>query len=314
MAVQEVGTDVERYAYDRSGNFDAFTGKWSETEVNMRGVSLVACILIGGMSVFGANGSVDIPLSYVKDGKGTISGLLWDVGNLRRRSVDVGLDDFVYECPIASLSSLRSGHYELDVAVRRHVFVRERWYTNQVVYAESTILSSHPSFTGSLKDMADAIDLTKFGIPISSGLLTREEGIYHLAQTDSDLVTGSDYTAKPFKPQSGQEWAESVFWLNRALFLTKDGLVLLVISRSSPDKPDQAIPLYAMNFDIDDMSKLMSHRFGQGDFIYVHAYFNQGRDFVVYCGRDGWEKLLTLSSQRLSELKEIVSRNYKDGN
>ena len=279
----------------------------------MCGVSLVACILIGGMAVFGANGSADISLSYVKDGKSCISGLLWDVGNLRSRSVDMGLDSFVYECPIVSLSSLQSGQYELDVAVRRHVFVRERWYTNKVVYAESTMRSSH-TVTGSLKDMADAIDLAKFGIPIPSARLTRGEGFYHLAQTDSDLITGNDYTAKLFKPQSGMEWAESVFWLNRALFLTKDGLALLVISRSSPDKPDQAIPLYAVNFDIDGMRELMSHRFGQEDFIYVHAYFDQRRDFVVYCGRDGWEKVLTLSSRRLSELKEIVSRNYEDVN
>ena len=279
----------------------------------MCGVSLVACILIGGMAVFGANGSADISLSYVKDGKSCISGLLWDVGNLRSRSVDMGLDSFVYECPIVSLSSLQSGQYELDVAVRRHVFVRERWYTNKVVYAESTMRSSH-TVTGSLKDMADAIDLAKFGIPIPSARLTRGEGFYHLAQTDSDLITGNDYTAKLFKPQSGMEWAESVFWLNRALFLTKDGLALLVISRSSPDKPDQAIPLYAVNFDIDGMRELMSHRFGQEDFIYVHAYFDQRRDFVVYCGRDGWEEVLTLSSQRLSELKEIVARNYEDVN
>ena len=279
----------------------------------MCGVSLVASIFIGGMSVFGANGSADISLSYVKDGKSCISGLLWDIGNLRRRSVDRGLDSFVYECPIVSLSSLQSGQYELDVAVRRHVFVRERWYTNHVVYAESTMRSSR-SITGSLKDMADAIDLTKLGIPIPSGRLTRGEGFYHLAQTDSDLITGKDYMAKLFKPQNGMEWAESVFWLNRALFLTKDGLALLVISRSSPGKPERAIPLYAVNFDIDGMCERMSHRFGQEDFLYVHAYFNEGRDLVVYCGRDGWEKVLTLSSQRLSELKEIVSRNYKDGN
>lgn len=279
----------------------------------MCGVSLVAYILIEGMAVFGANGSADISLSYVKGGKSCISGLLWDVGNLRSRSVDMGLDSFVYECPIASLSSLQSGHYELDVAVRRHIFVRERWYTNKVVYAESTMRSSH-TVTGSLKDMADGIALTKLGIPIPSEFLTREEGVYHLALTDSDLITGNDYTAKLSKPQSGMEWAESVFWLNRALFLTKDGLALLVISRSSPDKPDQAIPLYAVNFDIDGMRELMSHRFGQEDFIYVHAYFDQRRDFVVYCGRDGWEKVLTLSSRRLSELKEIVSRNYEDVN
>ena len=285
-----------------------------KSEMNMCGVSLVAYILIGGMAVFGANGSADISLSYVKGGKSCISGLLWDVGNLRSRSVDMGLDSFVYECPIASLSSLQSGHYELDVAVRRHVFVRERWYTNQVEYAESTILSSHPSLTGSLEDLADAIALTKLGIPIPSEFLTREEGVYHLALTDSDLITGNDYTAKLSKPQSGMEWAESVFWLNRALFLTKDGLALLVISRSSPDKPERAIPLYAVNFDIDGMRELMSHRFGQEDFIYVHAYFDQRRDFVVYCGRDGWEKVLTLSSRRLSELKEIVSRNYEDVN
>ena len=285
-----------------------------KSEMNMCGVSLVAYILIGGMAVFGANGSADISLSYVKGGKSCISGLLWDVGNLRSRSVDMGLDSFVYECPIASLSSLQSGHYELDVAVRRHVFVRERWYTNQVEYAESTILSSHPSLTGSLEDLADAIALTKLGIPIPSEFLTREEGVYHLALTDSDLITGNDYTAKLFKPQSGLEWAESVFWLNRALFLTKDGLALLVISRSSPDKPERAIPLYAVNFDIDGMCERMSHRFGQEDFIYVHAYFDQRRDFVVYCGRDGWEKVLTLSSRRLSELKEIVARNYEDVN
>ena len=284
-----------------------------KSEMNMCGVSLVAYILIEGMAVFGANGSADISLSYVKGGKSCISGLLWDVGNLRSRSVDMGLDSFVYECPIVSLSSLQSGQYELDVAVRRHVFVRERWYTNKVVYAESTMRSSH-TVTGSLKDMADAIDLAKFGIPIPSARLTRGEGFYHLAQTDSDLITGNDYTAKLFKPQSGMEWAESVFWLNRALFLTKDGLALLVISRSSPDKPDQAIPLYAVNFDIDGMRELMSHRFGQEDFIYVHAYFDQRRDFVVYCGRDGWEEVLTLSSQRLSELKEIVARNYEDVN
>ena len=285
-----------------------------KSEMNMCGVSLVAYILIGGMAVFGANGSADISLSYVKGGKSCISGLLWDVGNLRSRSVDMGLDSFVYECPIASLSSLQSGHYELDVAVRRHVFVRERWYTNQVEYAESTILSSHPSLTGSLEDLADAIALTKLGIPIPSEFLTREEGVYHLALNDSDLITGNDYTAKLSKPQSGMEWAESVFWLNRALFLTKDGLALLVISRSSPDKPERAIPLYAVNFDIDGMCERMSHRFGQEDFIYVHAYFDQRRDFVVYCGRDGWEKVLTLSSRRLSELKEIVARNYEDVN
>lgn len=124
--------------------FIVITGKWNEVEMNMCNVSLVACILIGGMSVLGANGSIDISLSYVKDGKSTISGLLWDMGNLRCRSVDTGLDSFVYECPIVSLSSLQSGHYELDVAVRRHVFVRERWYTNKVVYAESTILSNRP--------------------------------------------------------------------------------------------------------------------------------------------------------------------------
>lgn len=289
-------------------------GERGKTEVNMCGVSLVAYILIGGMAVFGANGSADISLSYVKGGKSCISGLLWDVGNLRSRSVDMGLDSFVYECPIASLSSLQSGHYELDVAVRRHVFVRERWYTNQVEYAESTILSSHPSLTGSLEDLADAIALTKLGIPIPSEFLTREEGVYHLVLTDSDLITGNDYTAKLSKPQSGMEWAESVFWLNRALFLTKDGLALLVISRSSPDKPERAIPLYAVNFDIDGMCERMSHRFGQEDFIYVHAYFDQRRDFVVYCGRDGWEKVLTLSSRRLSELKEIVARNYEDVN
>lgn len=289
-------------------------GERVKSEMNMCGVSLVAYILIGGMAVFGANGSADISLSYVKGGKSCISGLLWDVGNLRSRSVDMGLDSFVYECPIASLSSLQSGHYELDVAVRRHVFVRERWYTNQVEYAESTILSSHPSLTGSLEDLADAIALTKLGIPIPSEFLTREEGVYHLALTDSDLITGNDYTAKLSKPQSGMEWAESVFWLNRALFLTKDGLALLVISRSSPDKPERAIPLYAVNFDIDGMRELMSHRFGQEDFIYVHAYFDQRRDFVVYCGRDGWEEVLTLSSRRLSELKEIVARNYEDVN
>lgn len=289
-------------------------GERGKTEVNMCGVSLVAIILIGGLSVFGANGSADIPLSYVKDERSNILGLLWDIGNLRRRSVDRGLDSFVYECPIVSLSSLQSGHYELDVAVRRHVFVRERWYTNQVEYAESTILSSHPSLTGSLEDLADAIALTKLGIPIPSEFLTREEGVYHLALTDSDLITGNDYTAKLSKPQSGMEWAESVFWLNRALFLTKDGLALLVISRSSPDKPERAIPLYAVNFDIDGMRELMSHRFGQEDFIYVHAYFDQRRDFVVYCGRDGWEEVLTLSSRRLSELKEIVARNYEDVN
>lgn len=289
-------------------------GERVKSEMNMCGVSLVAYILIGGMAVFGANGSADISLSYVKGGKSCISGLLWDVGNLRSRSVDMGLDSFVYECPIASLSSLQSGHYELDVAVRRHVFVRERWYTNQVEYAESTILSSHPSLTGSLEDLADAIALTKLGIPIPSEFLTREEGVYHLVLTDSDLITGNDYTAKLSKPQSGMEWAESVFWLNRALFLTKDGLALLVISRSSPDKPERAIPLYAVNFDIDGMCERMSHRFGQEDFIYVHAYFDQRRDFVVYCGRDGWEKVLTLSSRRLSELKEIVARNYEDVN
>lgn len=279
----------------------------------MCGVSLVAIILIGGLSVFGANGSADIPLSYVKDERSNILGLLWDIGNLRRRSVDMGLDSFVYECPIVSLSSRQSVHYEIDVAVRRHIFVRERWYTNKVVYAEFTMRSSH-TVTGSLKDMADAIDLAKFGIPIPSARLTRGEGFYHLAQTDSDLITGNDYTAKLFKPRSGLEWAESVFWLNRALFLTKDGLALLVISRSSPDKPERAIPLYAVNFDIDGMRELMSHRFGQEDFIYVHAYFDQRRDFVVYCGKDGWEKSLTLSSERLSALREIVSRNYKDGN
>ena len=284
-----------------------------KSEMNMCGVSLVAYILIGGMAVFGANGSADISLSYVKDGKSCISGLLWDVGNLRSRSVDMGLDSFVYECPIVSLSSLQSGQYELDVAVRRHVFVRERWYTNKVVYAESTMRSSH-TVTGSLKDMADAIDLAKFGIPIPSARLTRGEGVYHLALNDSDLIIGNDYTAKLSKPQSGMEWAESVFWLNRALFLTKDGLALLVISRSSPDKPERAIPLYAVNFDIDGMCERMSHRFGQEDFIYVHAYFDQRRDFVVYCGRDGWEEVLTLSSRRLSELKEIVSRNYEDVN
>ena len=289
-------------------------GERVKSEMNMCGVSLVAYILIGGMAVFGANGSADISLSYVKGGKSCISGLLWDVGNLRSRSVDMGLDSFVYECPIASLSSLQSGHYELDVAVRRHVFVRERWYTNQVEYAESTILSSHPSLTGSLEDLADAIALTKLGIPIPSEFLTREEGVYHLVLTDSDLITGNDYTAKLSKPPSGMEWAESVFWLNRALFLTKDGLALLVISRSSPDKPERAIPLYAVNFDIDGMRELMSHRFGQEDFIYVHAYFDQRRDFVVYCGRDGWEEVLTLSSRRLSELKEIVARNYEDVN
>ena len=294
--------------------FIVITGKWNEVEMNMCNVSLVACILIGGMSVLGANGSIDISLSYVKDGKSTISGLLWDMGNLRCRSVDTGLDSFVYECPIVSLSSLQSGHYELDVAVRRHVFVRERWYTNKVVYAESTILSNRSPLTGSLKDMADAIGLTKLGIPVPSGLLTREEGVYHLAQTDSDLVTGNDYTTNPFKSQSSMEWAESVFWLNRALFLTKEGLSLLVISRSIPGNPEQTIPLYAVNFDIDGMCERMSHRFGQEDFLYVHAYFNQGRDLVVYCGRDGWEKVLTLSSQRLSELREIVSRNYEDGN
>ena len=279
----------------------------------MCGVSLVAYILIGGMAVFGANGSADISLSYVKGGKSCISGLLWDVGNLRCRSVDTGLDSFVYECPIVSLSSRQSVHYEIDVAVRRHIFVRERWYTNKVVYAEFTMRSSH-TVTGSLKDMADAIDLAKFGIPIPSARLTRGEGFYHLAQTDSDLITGNDYTAKLFKPQSGLEWAESVFWLNRALFLTKDGLALLVISRSSPDKPERAIPLYAVNFDIDGMCERMSHRFGVEDFLYVHAYFDQRRDFVVYCGKDGWEKSLTLSSERLSALREIVSRNYKDGN
>lgn len=289
-------------------------GERGKTEVNMCGVSLVAIILIGGLSVFGANGSADIPLSYVKDERSNILGLLWDIGNLRRRSVDRGLDSFVYECPIVSLSSRQSVHYEIDVAVRRHIFVRERWYTNKVVYAESTILSSHPSLTGSLEDLADAIALTKLGIPIPSEFLTREEGVYHLALNDSDLITGNDYTAKLSKPQSGMEWAESVFWLNRALFLTKDGLALLVISRSSPDKPDQAIPLYAVNFDIDGMRELMSHRFGQENFIYVHAYFDQRRDFVVYCGRDGWEKVLTLSSRRLSELKEIVARNYEDVN
>ena len=295
--------------------FVAITEKWNEEEMmNMSNGSLVASILVGGLSVFGANGSADISLSYVKGGKSCISGLLWDVGNLRSRSVDMGLDSFVYECPIVSLSSLQSGQYELDVAVRRHVFVRERWYTNKVVYAESTMLSSRSPFTCSLKDMADEIDLTKLGIPIPSEFLTREEGVYHLALNDSDLITGNDYTAKLFKPQSGLEWAESVFWLNRALFLTKDGLALLVISRSSPDKPDQAIPLYAVNFDIDGMRELMSHRFGQEDFIYVHAYFDQRRDFVVYCGRDGWEKVLTLSSRRLSELKEIVARNYEDVN
>lgn len=288
-------------------------GERGKTEVNMCGVSLVAIILIGGLSVFGANGSADIPLSYVKDERSNILGLLWDIGNLRRRSVDRGLDSFVYECPIVSLSSRQSVHYEIDVAVRRHIFVRERWYTNKVVYAESTMRSSH-TVTGSLKDMADAIDLAKFGIPIPSARLTRGEGFYHLAQTDSDLITGNDYTAKLFKPQSGLEWAESVFWLNRALFLTKDGLALLVISRSSPDKPERAIPLYAVNFDIDGMCERMSHRFGQEDFIYVHAYFDQRRDFVVYCGRDGWEKVLTLSSRRLSELKEIVARNYEDVN
>lgn len=288
-------------------------GERVKSEMNMCGVSLVAYILIGGMAVFGANGSADISLSYVKGGKSCISGLLWDVGNLRSRSVDMGLDSFVYECPIVSLSSRQSVHYEIDVAVRRHIFVRERWYTNKVVYAEFTMRSSH-TVTGSLKDMADAIDLAKFGIPIPSARLTRGEGFYHLAQTDSDLITGNDYTAKLFKPQSGMEWAESVFWLNRALFLTKDGLALLVISRSSPDKPERAIPLYAVNFDIDGMRELMSHRFGQEDFIYVHAYFDQRRDFVVYCGRDGWEEVLTLSSRRLSELKEIVSRNYEDVN
>ena len=205
-------------------------GERVKSEMNMCGVSLVAYILIGGMAVFGANGSADISLSYVKDGKSCISGLLWDVGNLRSRSVDMGLDSFVYECPIVSLSSLQSGQYELDVAVRRHVFVRERWYTNKVVYAESTMLSSRSPFTCSLKDMADEIDLTKLGIPIPSEFLTREEGVYHLALNDSDLITGNDYTAKLSKPQSGMEWAESVFWLNRALFLTKDGLALLVIS------------------------------------------------------------------------------------
>ena len=294
--------------------FVAITEKWNEEEMmNMSNGSLVASILVGGISVFGANGSADISLSYVKDGKSCISGLLWDVGNLRSRSVDMGLDSFVYECPIVSLSSRQSVHYEIDVAVRRHIFVRERWYTNKVVYAESTMRSSH-TVTGSLKDMADEIDLTKLGIPIPSEFLTREEGVYHLALNDSDLITGNDYTAKLSKPQSGMEWAESVFWLNRALFLTKDGLALLVISRSSPDKPGQAIPLYAVNFDIDGMRELMSHRFGQEDFIYVHAYFDQRRDFVVYCGRDGWEKVLTLSSRRLSELKEIVARNYEDVN
>lgn len=149
----------------------------------MCGVSLVAIILIGGLSVFGANGSADIPLSYVKDERSNILGLLWDIGNLRRRSVDMGLDSFVYECPIVSLSSRQSVHYEIDVAVRRHIFVRERWYTNKVVYAEFTMRSSH-TVTGSLKDMADAIDLAKFGIPIPSARLTRGEGFYHLAQTD----------------------------------------------------------------------------------------------------------------------------------
>ena len=103
MTATRLGTrrrsiDGEHYAYDRAGNYIALTGKWNEMEVNMRGVSLVVCILIGGMSVFGANGSADIPLSYVKDGRSTISGLLWDVGNLRSRSVDIGLDSFVYEC------------------------------------------------------------------------------------------------------------------------------------------------------------------------------------------------------------------------
>ena len=275
----------------------------------------VARITVAGFFLTGtllADEGVGVTWVCPNETGGGIAGLTWDTGRMRRMvNGDMGLSDAAYDCPSVVLSSLEGGRYELKVVMERYAQVQ--------LSPSSRVMRVQPRKRAALAGMISALPKTcrldMVGLPVSDGIVVRDESPYHQVLFESEPITELDYERDGAGCASDGvpvRSADKGLFLNKAVFLSRRKCGLLVLSLSPVGSPESVSPLCVLNFDIEGTTVLMASRFAAcgGGRPYVHAYFDRNRNLVVYCGKDGWEKTVTLAAEWLVGMCETVAQSY----
>lgn len=224
---------------------------------------------------------------------------------------DMGLSDAAYDCPSVALSSLEGGRYELKVVMERYALAQLS-PSSRVMRVQTREMTA---LAGMISALPKTCRLDMVGLPVSGGIVVRDESPYHQVLFESEPITELDYERNGAGCASDGvpvRLADKGLFLDKAVFLSRRKCGLLVLSLSPVGSPKSVSPLCVLNFDIEEMTLPRVGRFAAcgGGRPYVHAYFDRNRNLVVYCGKDGWEKTVTLAAEWLVGMCETVAQSY----
>ena len=267
-------------------------------------VALRSFMLTGALL---ADEGVSVTWTCPNETGGGIAGLTWDTGRMRRMvNGDTGLSEVAYDCPSVALSYLEGGRYELKVVMERYALAQLS-PSSRVMRVQTREMAA---LAGMISDLPKTCRLDMVGLPVLDGIVVRGESPYHQVLFESEPITrdGASCASDGVPMRS----ADKGLFLNKAVFLSSRKCGLLVLSLSPVGSPMSVSPLCVLNFDIEEMTLPMVGRFAAcgGGRPYVHAYFDRNRNLVVYCGKDGWEKTVTLAAEWLSGMCETVAQSY----
>ena len=243
-------------------------------------------------------------LSTIEDGKGVLSGYVWDASAICWNAGVVRgweknhLDHTYKTLARISLQDVNQDHYRLAVNIEKFAY-----YPKKIVYDWSTNFICVSTCSNGISACSKS---SAFGIPMPTELLgivanTSEHLNCHLVETGDFDVQNISRKIDGF---------EGVV-LKRSIFISRLGIFFLAFSCEGVTIPCGNNQLCIWVFRIVERGKAppvieMAGLLNNNSALYTDANINKDGDVAVYCGIDGFQcKTITTLQSLLSYLKTI---------